>query len=136
MSYAKWCLHIFICFLIISFQTKSTEYQNKHADDVKLICNNCHNFILQQDGARCRTSSYALSYICVHVAEPLGSKVGPPHSSDRNHLGYCGRSSRFDPKTSTLSRFTLVEEKSCHRVEANNPDIYFRQCRVVNKYLK
>ena len=88
LSYAKWCLHIFICFSIKASQTKSTEYQTKHANNVKLICNKCHNFVLQQDGARCRAWSYPLSFICAHVVKPLETKFGLPHTPDRNPLDY------------------------------------------------
>ena len=89
MTSAKWCLHILICFLIVTSQTKSNEYQNKRANDMKLIFNKLHNFILQQDGAKCHTSGYTLSFIRAHVVEPQETTFWSPHNSHLNPLVYC-----------------------------------------------
>ena len=49
----------------------------------------CRNFILQQDGARCHTSTYSLGYIRTRVPELLEPEFWPPHSPDLNPLDYC-----------------------------------------------
>ena len=49
----------------------------------------CPNFLLQQDGARCHTSKYTLSYLHDNVPELLEPEYWPPHSPNLNPLDYC-----------------------------------------------
>ena len=49
----------------------------------------CPNFLLQQDGARCHTSKYTLTYLYDNVPELLEPEYWTPHSPDLNSLDYC-----------------------------------------------